>query len=88
MNREPKIICHEQPTGLAWRPVTDQEFLRRLRRYARKRGLQVHYRPDRGKGSHAEVGLGNRRVTLPRGEMKPGTLRSILRDLDIEKQGF
>ena len=75
-------------TGLVWRLVTDQEFVRRLRRYARRRGLQVSYRPDRGKGSHAEVGLGDRKTTLPRGEMKPGTLRRILHDLGIEKQGL
>ena len=68
--------------------MTDQEFLRRLRRYARKRGLQMEYRPDHGKGSHAEVWLGDRKTTLPRGEMKPGTFRSILRDLGIDKQEF
>ncbi|MCY3948942.1 MAG: type II toxin-antitoxin system HicA family toxin [Acidimicrobiaceae bacterium] len=68
--------------------MTDQEFLRKLRRYARGRGLVVDYRPELGKGSHAEVRLGERRTYLPRGEIKPGTLRSILRDLEIDKREF
>ncbi|WP_419945396.1 type II toxin-antitoxin system HicA family toxin [Candidatus Poriferisodalis sp.] len=68
--------------------MTDREFLRRLRRYARNRGLAVDYRPELGKGSHAEVRLGERRTYLPRGEMKPGTLRSVLRDLGIDKREF
>lgn len=70
------------------RRMTDQEFLRKLRRYARGRGLVVDYRPELGKSSHAEVRLGERRTYLPRGEIKPGTLRSILRDLEIDKREF
>ena len=68
--------------------MSDREFLRRLRRYARKRGLAVDYRPDSGKGSHAEVWLGDRKTMLPRGELKPGTFRSVLRELGIEKREF
>lgn len=68
--------------------MTDREFLRRLRRYARKRGLAVDYVPDRGKGSHAGIWLGERRSILPRGELKVGTLRSILRDLGIPRGDF
>ncbi|WP_419837920.1 type II toxin-antitoxin system HicA family toxin [Candidatus Poriferisodalis sp.] len=68
--------------------MTDREFLRRLRRYARKRGLQVDYRPDRGKGSHARVRLGDRETTLSMGELQPGRLRAMLRQLDIDKAEF
>ncbi|WP_419854475.1 type II toxin-antitoxin system HicA family toxin [Candidatus Poriferisodalis sp.] len=68
--------------------MTDQEFLRRLRRYARRRGLQVEYLPDRGKGSHAMIRLGVRTTSVPRGELGPGLLRTMLRDLDIDKKEF
>lgn len=68
--------------------MTDQEFLRRLRRYARKHGLAIEYRPDRGKGSHAKVRLGDREATLPRGELKPGMFYRVLRDLGIDKKDF
>lgn len=69
-------------------PVTDQEFLRRLRRYARRVDSEIHYRPHRGKGSHAEVWLEDRKATLPKGELKPGTLLGILRQLGIDKREF
>ena len=84
----PKITCRALPTGLAWRPVTDQEFLRKLRRYARKRGQQADYLPDRGKGSHAMIRLGARTTSVQRGELGPGLLRKMLRDLDIDKRDF
>lgn len=69
-------------------PVTDQEFLRKLRRYARKHGLPLVYEPSRGKGSHALVRLGDRMTTLSKGEIAPGRLRAMLRQLDIDKAEF
>ncbi|WP_423919525.1 type II toxin-antitoxin system HicA family toxin [Candidatus Poriferisodalis sp.] len=68
--------------------MTDREFLRRLRRYARQRGLPIEYVPASGKGSHAGIWLGGRRTFVPRGELRLGTLRSMLRDLDIDKKDF
>lgn len=68
--------------------MTDREFLRRLRRYARRQGLDVQYLPGRGKGSHAGIWLGKRRSFLPRGELRVGTLHSILRDLRIPQGDF
>lgn len=68
--------------------MTDQEFLRRLRRYARKHDLPFVYEPSRGKGSHAMVYLGDRMTTLSKGEIPPGRLRAMLRQLDIDKAGF
>ncbi len=69
-------------------PVTDQEFLRKLNRYARRHGLRVEYLPNRGKGSHAQIRLGERTTTVRRGELGPGLLRTMLRDLDIDKRDF
>ncbi|WP_419554344.1 type II toxin-antitoxin system HicA family toxin [Candidatus Poriferisodalis sp.] len=68
--------------------MTDQEFLRRLRRYARQRRLAVEYLPERGKGSHAQVRLGERTTTLRHGELGSGLLRKMQRDLDIDKKEF
>ena len=68
--------------------MTDREFLRRFRRYARQRRLAVEYLPERGKGSHAQVRLGERSTTLRHGELGPGLLRKMLRDLDIDKKEF
>ena len=68
--------------------MTDREFLSRLRRYARKRGVPVVVQPDRGKGSHARVWLGDRATTLSKGELQPGKLRAMLRQLGIDKVEF
>ncbi|WP_420621673.1 type II toxin-antitoxin system HicA family toxin [Candidatus Poriferisodalis sp.] len=68
--------------------MTDREFLRRLRRYARKRGIFVVVQPDRGKGSHARVWLGDRATTLSKVELQPGKLRAMLRQLGIDKVEF
>jgi len=68
--------------------VTDQEFLRRLRRYARKAGFTVEYHPSRGKGSHAMIVMGAKRTTLSRGEIQLGRFHAMLRQLDIDKREF
>ncbi|WP_420437935.1 hypothetical protein [Candidatus Poriferisodalis sp.] len=68
--------------------MTDREFLRRLRRYARQRRLAVAYLPEHGKGSHAQVRLGERTTTLRHGELGRGLLRKMLGDLDIDKKEF
>lgn len=68
--------------------MTDQEFLRKLRRYARRVDSGIDYRPDSGKGSHSKVWLGDRMAILPKGELKPGTLHGILRQLGIDKREF
>lgn len=68
--------------------MNDREFLRRARRYARRKRLVVEYRPDQGKGSHAKLYLGPNWTTIPQGEIAPGTLRSMLRDLQIERTEF
>jgi mRNA interferase HicA len=70
--------------------VTSAEFLRRLRRYARRKGLQFTYDPRRGKGSHGRVLIGDRITTVKSGN-KPigsGLLRKMLTDLNIDPNEF
>lgn len=65
-------------------PVTSNELLRLLRRA----GATVI--PDRGKGGHVMVLLAGRKTFVPTGsgELRPGTLRAILRDLDVTLEGL
>jgi mRNA interferase HicA len=66
-----------------WR-VTGAELLRRLRKLARKRGLDFGFDAKRGKGDHGTIRLGGRKTILPgTGELKTGTLHSMLRDLGL-----
>ena len=59
--------------------MTSNELLRLLRRA----GARVV--SDRGKGGHVMVVLGGRTTFLPTGsgDVRPGTLRAILRDLGV-----
>ena len=68
--------------------MNSREFLRRARRYARKRGLEFDHFPDRGKGSHGEVWLGPHRTTIPHGEIPAGTLAAMMRQLHIDRREF
>ena len=68
--------------------MTAQEFVRRLRKLARKRGLSLVVHASRGKGDHCRLVLGNKVSYLPgmKGEMRAGTLRAICRQLDIKEK--
>ena len=64
------------------------EFIRRVRRYARKTGKEYSFDPSQGKGSHGLIYLGGRLTTVPRKEIGSGLLGSMLKDLDIPKEEF
>ncbi len=64
------------------------EFLRRARRYARNNELDYYFDPERGKGSHGRLYLGDLDTFVPDGEIRPGTLFSMLKDLGINPRRF
>ncbi len=61
------------------------EFIRRVQKYAKKGGLGFSWRPDRGKGSHGLLIVGNRRTVVrnPKDELKSGTFHAMLKQLGI-----
>ncbi len=63
--------------------MTRAQFLSRLRRFARKQGLQLTITEKRGKGSHITVKLGTRRTIVKSGELQPGYVRVVLRQLGL-----
>lgn len=68
--------------------VNGAEFVRRARRYARKAHLELRFDASRGKGSHGLLYVGNRRTVVKRGELKPRTLRGMLKQLGIREEDF
>ena len=66
--------------------VTGSEFLRKLQRLARRRGVRMQYEPSLGKGSHGRVWLETASTILkdPKKELGTGLLRAMCRDLGIE----
>ena len=67
--------------------MNGNELLKRLRRLARDRNLQLKLVHERGKGSHATLYLGKRFTILKdrNKEIGPGLLLKLLRDLGLEK---
>lgn len=66
--------------------MTPNELIRRLRRLARKNELDLMIEP--GRGSHMSVTLGGRRtvIAIHPGDIKPGTFRAIMKQLDINER--
>ena len=68
--------------------MNGREFVRRARGYAKHTNLAFSFDARRGKGSHGVLYVGDRRTVVQHGELKPGTLRNMLRQLDIPKEDF
>ena len=68
--------------------MNGREFVRRARRYARRRGLYFDFDPVRGKGSHGMLFIGERTTFVKHGEIRPALFYSMLRQLDIDREEF
>jgi mRNA interferase HicA len=68
--------------------VTGNDFIRRVRKLGRDRGVAVSFVAERGKGSHGTLYFGARRTIVrnPRDELKKGTLAAMLRQLGIRRE--
>jgi mRNA interferase HicA len=66
--------------------VTGAEFIRKLRRLARKRRVAFDMNIRRGRGSHRIVYFGTRRTTVKdlKDELGKGLLRQMCSDLGID----
>lgn len=67
--------------------MNGNELLKRLRRLARARNLQLKLVHERGKGSHATLYLGARYTIMKdrKKEIGPGLLLKLLADLGLNK---
>ena len=64
--------------------MSTEEFLRALRRFARRNKLEFSVQRRRGKGSHAMILLEDRRSFVPMtNELPQGTQNAILRQLGL-----
>lgn len=61
------------------------EFIRKVRRLGRQRGVEVVFVPERGKGSHGTLYYGGRLTIVrnPKDELKTGTLHAMLTQLGL-----
>ncbi len=66
------------------------QFIRKLRKYARKNNFEFEYLPEEGPGSHGTVIL-NGKLSAIVGERKmirEGLLKKICSDLDVKAKDF
>ncbi len=61
-----------------------EQLLRDLRKLAKETGKQFDVYEDRGKGSHYRVTFGDRFTTIKSGELTPGYVRLIRKQLGVD----
>lgn len=61
------------------------EFVRRVRRLGRRRGVTVAFHKERGKGSHGTLYYGSRFTVVRslKDELKKGTTHAMLKQLGL-----
>lgn len=61
------------------------EFIRKIKKFAKVRGIICIVSKKRGKGSHVTLYLGDKRTIVrdPKDELKRGTLNAMLKQLGL-----
>ena len=64
------------------------EFIRKILKHAKATGIACEWRPDRGKGSHGVLTLGDRRTVArnPKDELKTGAYHGMLKQLGLSER--
>lgn len=70
--------------------MNGREFVARVRKWARGRGLEVRFVASEGPGSHGTLYAGDRKTTVKdrRKEIGKGLLAKMLDDLGIDRNDF
>ena len=63
------------------------EFITKVKKLAKERGLEFRIEKKRGKGSHQTLYFGDRLTIVrdPKDELKTGTLQAMLKQLGLTK---
>ena len=67
-----------------------QEFIKRVKKLAKDKNIFFDLNKKHGKGSHVKLTFGNR-VTIvrnPKDELKTGTYKAVIKQLDIDESEF
>jgi mRNA interferase HicA len=64
------------------------EFIKRIQKLAKERGLSCSWHPDMGKGSHGVLKLDVCRTVVrnPKDELKTGTYHAMLKQLGLSEK--
>ena len=62
-----------------------EQFLRKLKEYARSNGMLYGWRPGEGKGSHGSVYVNGRKTIVKSGELPRIYIDAVLKQLGLGK---
>jgi mRNA interferase HicA len=65
--------------------MTQDEFVRRVRKLGRKKGVPVSFEARKGKGSHGVLRYGGRATTVPQ-KIKQGLFHGLCKQLGIDSK--
>ena len=68
--------------------MNGREFIRRVKKRGRAKGIAVAIDKAHGKGSHQMLFFGSARTTVKHGEIGKGLLHDMLKQLGIDPQEF
>jgi mRNA interferase HicA len=70
------------------RTVKGNEFLKKLRKLAKERGIAFEWHPNLGKGSHGILKFGDKKTVLRnvKDELKTGTFHAMLKQLGLSEK--
>ena len=68
--------------------MTGSEFIRKVKKLGRERGVAVQFVARRGKGSHGTLLYGSRFTIVrnPKDELKTGTVHAMLAQLGLNSE--
>ena len=70
--------------------MNGRQFIARVRKWARDRGLEARFVASQGPGSHGTLYAGERKTTVKdrRKDIGKGLLNKMLADLGIDREDF
>lgn len=68
--------------------MTGNEFIKRIKKLSKERGLFCKVDKKRGKGSHVTLYYGDKRTIVrnPKDELKTGTLNAMIKQLGLNQR--
>ncbi len=66
--------------------MNGDEFIRKLRKLAKSKGVDFDVITHKGKGSHKTVYFGKKKTTVKHGEIKKGLLKGMCKQIDIDAE--
>lgn len=89
-----RLVTKKETLGLDFRThiydillMNGNEFLKKLRKIAREKGLPLELVKSHGKGSHATLYFADKKVTMKdlKKEIGPGLLKAMLEKIGLSK---